>query len=614
MAKQTEVATNSEQNVVCMVSEAHPYSTTTCESAGQAQIACNADVNNQQSDPAGELSISLFFRMGPQMDALRIALWLRTSLLLIVAVVVLAAPVAAQQRPQTTVEKVAEMLSQALKAATGKARPQRLRNVVPMQMAQPVQQEAPAPAANEVQQRASRLQAYAAAMQAWITQQAELTPDQVQQFSASVEKAIEASQAKFQQAPRAHQQLNQQLSDYFPICFTAANGAAREIDVVPHQSHQSKNRELDLFPDDRQVKNIQLTPEQRQQLLRAIEARFEFREQASLQHVLNLLDAELYLTADQRQQMGEGIAGMIDRDASCFSFQPTTYYFPQTSIARTIKPGPHLQVLTEAQQDRAKDLASMGSGSYNSEQYILFQSTEGVDTWQDKLTEASTEQRKRLTRAMDVRVAFHGLSQALSDQEIRHLRVAGKGAVEEVLAAWKEQSRRQLKSYEDQVVRFNGNFSFGLNVADVYQLESNSIWKHAVESLTQNDTDALASRHNVRLDATARFVVAMLDRELWLNADQRQALLDAVKKELPDPDYRIANHRYYGEVTLLAIPLFKLSKTDLAILSPAQQKAWDAMQGMFQHDGNFVRVQMKNGGQMAFSLPSVIRRPVRENN
>jgi hypothetical protein len=245
----------------------------------------------------------------------------------------------------------------------------------------------------------------------------------------------------------------------------------------------------------------------------------------------------------------------------------------------------------------------VGSGSYNSEQYILFQSTEGIDTWQDKLTEVTVEQRKRLARAVDVRVAFHGLSQSLSEQEIHYLRVAGKGAVEEVITAWKELSRRQLKSYEDQVMRFNGNFSFGLSVADVEKLEVNDIWKHAVESLTTQDTDALARRDAVRLDATARFVVAMLDRELWLNSDQRDVLLEAVKKELPDPDYRISNSRYYGEVTLLCIPLFKLSKTDLAIFTAPQQKAWDAMQNMFQLDGNYVRVQMKNGGQMSFSLP-----------
>lgn len=521
------------------------------------------------------------------MDALRIALWLRTSLLSIVAVVFISAPLAAQQRQQSAVEKLADAIGEALKAATGTAKPKRRPNVVPMQQVQPVQQ-VPPPAANEVKEREARLQRYSKTMQAWITQQGDLNPDQVQQLSTMMERVIESSQNRFRQAPRAAQQRNQQLSDYFPIRFTADKGAAREIQV--------------LLPISR-IKDVQLTAEQQQRLTQAAAERQEFLEEANVDYVLNMLDAELHFTIDQRDRIAPSIAKLIDRDASCFSFQPQTYYFPQTSIAKTIRPGKHLEVLTKAQRDRASDLASVGSGSYNSEQYILFQSTEGIDTWQDKLTDVTVEQRKRLSRAVHVRVAFHEVSQGLSEKEVHYLRVAGKGAVEEVIAAWKEQSRRQLKSYEDQVARFNGNFSFGLSVADVHKLEANKIWKHAVESLTTKDSDATAKRDAARLDATARFVVAMLDRELWLNSDQRHILVEAVRKELPDPDYRISNSRYYGEITLMCIPLFKLSKTQLTVLNPAQKQVWETMQSLFQWDGNFVRVQMRNGGQISFSLP-----------
>ncbi|MEZ6127178.1 MAG: hypothetical protein R3C59_00685 [Planctomycetaceae bacterium] len=520
------------------------------------------------------------------MDPLRITRWLKNLLTLAVLAVALMAPTQAQQRPATAIEKLAELLGGALKAATGKEEPKAARPAPAVLFAQP----AVPLAEKEVKERLKRLQAYAAVMQDWVDAQCELTEEQTKNLAAATDKAISVEQLSWKNGRPNDQRNNRGLSDFFPVRFTDTNGAARAVEILRVRS---------------KLTGVQLTTEQTEKLAAAVEERKQFHRGAALGYILNLLDDELFLTADQRQVIGAGIRKKVNLEAACYSFMPQTYYFDQTSIVDTVREGnDYLEVLTKSQKQRAKDLAALDGGSYNSEQYISFSSDEGIDTWQDKLREAGLTQKERLQRAVAVRVDFYEMAYDLPPQSARRLLVAGKGAVDEVVAAWQEQTQRQLKSYEDQMGRFaGGNFSFSMSVADIRQLEHNDIWKYTVESVVTGTTDAMAARNEARSAANARFIVAMLDKELWLEPFQRDRLLTAVQNELPSPDYNDPNRRYFGEISLLCIPLFKFSKHDLTVLSRNQKTTWEVIREPFQFDGNYVRVQMQNGGQMSFVIP-----------
>lgn len=502
-------------------------------------------------------------------------------------------PLRAQEERATAIEKLADFLGGALKAATGKAIPRRVRPAAPVEM---LAQPAPAIVRpeREVKARLKRLQAYSVVMQDWATATAELSEQQRQALQKVAAVAVSDGQREWQQGhPDQRNAVFQQqrgLGDYFPIRFTDVQGAARAVNILQEQ---------------KKLVDLSLTTAQQTALQTAEQEREQFHRDATLGYIMNLLDEELYLTATQRETMRESVGHQVDLTGACFGFQAQNYYFDEKSITGIVKSGgAHLNALTPSQKLRAKDLASMENGSYNSEQYLSFSSEEGIDTWQDKLKEAVVTQKARLTRVIGVRVAFHRMSHQLSDQQTRRLQVAGKGAVDEVIASWKESSRKHLKSYEEQVGRFaGGNFSFGMQVPNVRQLEQNNIWKHTEESIASGVTDALTARNEARRTATAKFIVAMLDKELWLEPFQRERLLDVVRKELPSEENVEPNRRYFSEISLLCIPLFKFSRHDLTILSPHQREVWDEMKEPFNFDGNYVRAQMQNGGQMSFRIP-----------
>jgi len=57
------------------------------------------------------------------------------------------------------------------------------------------------------------------------------------------------------------------------------------------------------------------------------------------------------------------------------------------------------------------------------------------------------------------------------------------------------------------------------------------------------------------------------------------------------------------ELSLLCIPLFKLSKLDLTILSPPQRAVWAGMKKPFTKQNGYLRVQTKHAGTMMIRLP-----------
>lgn len=520
------------------------------------------------------------------MNPLRSSTALKASLL-ITAMVCTSAPMASKADAQeTAMEQLAKAIGDALKAATGK-NVKKKRVVAEQMWAQPAMPALLTPEA-ELKQRKVRLEAYSEVAAAWLDGCVSLQPEQQRALRATLDKEIATSQQAAKKPQPNRNGGTQGFSDHFAITFTDKNGAGKGLNVL-QQKHL--------------LAEANLTPQQLAALDEAAKERQEFYESAALGHILNQLDDELYFTTAQRAAIADVVREKAYLSAACYALHPVNYYFQQTPITSDIANVKQLDFLGEAQKRRAADLVGQNQ-HLESEQYISFQSNEGVDFWQEKLRDAMKSQRQRMMRAVAVRVDFHRASNEMSESDARHLQVAGKGATDATIAQWKTTSLQQLKSYEEHALQMgNGNFGFSLSVPDVQQVDSDPIWKHTVERLLPAASQQLTGRNNVRSDATAKFIVAMLDRELWLTQAQRDVLIDAVRKELPSPDTKIQNANYFLEVTLLTIPMFKLSKQDLAVLTDSQKSAFEAMKEPFQMQNRYVVVQMKNGGQMHLQIP-----------
>lgn len=441
-------------------------------------------------------------------------------------------------------------------------------------------------AKSELKKRAARLVAWSAAMRDWTSRVAKLSDEQKETLteinSKVVEQAIDGPGAKVAPNNRIAQQ--QGFGDHFVINFTAPNGLAKSVDLTGDLS---------------KLVFVKLTEKQKADLETAVKERRKFFQDANVGYILNLIDAELCLTEKQRDESAKIIRGSIDLDAACYAMQPMNYYFQQTSIATLFSNNAVRKLLTDSQKLRSSD-----SGN-QTQQSIMFKTNDGMDAWQDQLATVIRQQKGRLRRAADVRVDFEVTSAGLDEKDRRYLRVASKGAIEDVIKTWKTQTRQQLDSWGERAAgQFAGrNVSFGVTAADVKQFEKNKLWSFTVESLTEGKTTYSIKRDGIRSEAWARFVVAMIDKELWLSTSQREEMLKCVAAVMPPADYEVQNARYFREVGLLVIPLFKLSKRDLAFLTPAQKTAWDELKKPFQHQGNYVLVQMKNGGSMHLTIP-----------
>lgn len=515
------------------------------------------------------------------MNPLRSPKWLRAAVL-ITALLCVPAPQARAQ--QTAIEKLAEVLGDALKAATGREVKQKAA-VARQVLAQPAMPAVLTPEA-ELKARKVRLDAFRDVSIAWLDGTVSLADNQQLLLEKTLDQAIASSQVAAKKPQANNQRMNRGYVDHFAITFTDTDGAARKVDLLHFE---------------KLLAETDLTPEQAVRLAAAAKERREFHQSATLGHILNILDAELYFTAGQRTAIGDAAREKIQLNSACYALRPMNYYFQQTPITPLLKRGNHLNVLSEAQKRRATDLSATNTD--NAEQYVSFQSNEGIDLWQDTLRNAIKAQRERLTRAVAVRVDFHQALNEMSDSDARHLQVAGKGATDAAIARWKTTSRQQLKTFEQHAMGAIGNFSFSLQVPNVDQIDADGIWKHSMEQLVPKSTDQLNLRDSVRLEATAKFVVAMLDKELWLTKAQREILIDAVRKELPSPDTKIQNANYFLEVTLLTIPMFKLSKRELSVLTDTQKAAFEAMKKPFQKQNSYILVQMQNGGQMHLQIP-----------
>ncbi|MEZ6060552.1 MAG: hypothetical protein R3C19_09340 [Planctomycetaceae bacterium] len=225
-----------------------------------------------------------------------------------------------------------------------------------------------------------------------------------------------------------------------------------------------------------------------------------------------------------------------------------------------------------------------------------------MDQWNSVLDEAVDEQRDRFILASELRTSWLQQTLDLKPEQTRHLTVAGKGAATQCVAKWKEQTRRSLDRWKDRAAQqFAGrNVRYGLSLPRTEQLDQNNLWQHTVQKF---DTAGVQQeRSRFQRDAVARYLTAMLDKELWLTADQREPLEALVRESLPE-SFR-PRQTYLKEVELLVIPLFGIADDDVSqVLTKSQQAAWQEIRNQFQVNGRTVLMDTQNGNQFHFALP-----------
>lgn len=491
-----------------------------------------------------------------------------------------------RKRP-TALEEVAGGLAELFRAAAGnrvRARPVAQAQVAEVAMVEPIQE------LDEDQKEKQRVRvgAYNEAMLNWLTVTCDLSAEQQEQVRKIAAAKAETLLQKWSKVAPRNQ--NGQLSPIFPVKFTLRYGGAESLDLTRHSKEL-----LEVLSED-----------QADRLNEAKADRDAFFLEAVTGRVLNLLDAELYLSGQQRNdmrtQLQKRLKGM---ESTSFSLHGQSYYLPQQSISFLLQRGNHLDVLSERQMRRAKDLAQIAqSQHYNNEQYIQFESSAGVDGWHEHLEKSAKEQKARVLRGCSVRADFYRAEWQLPEKHGRMMEIVAKGVADRMIADWKETVRRQLKTYEQQAGAFGGNFSFSMSVVDLDKIDKEPLWKHTLDRVRPETPASDYDRSNEMRQATARHLTGLLDRELWLLPAQRPDVEQLVFKTIPEDGNLRSNYTYMEDVAGLVIPMFKFSQRDAEIFDDDQDFIWDLMKENFDFNGSYVIVALPNGGQFHFNIPN----------
>lgn len=428
-------------------------------------------------------------------------------------------------------------------------------------------------------ERNARVEAYAACMLQWVQRELELSDSDQEALKAVLEEKCRL--AKEAKAP----QNRNNMPGHMALKFTETGALASRIDALLSR---------------KSLADLPLTDEQKQRLKAAAERRNEHLAKANTGQAVNLIDGQFFLTQQQRQELAGCISNRLDVSRPCFSFTPQTYYFQQQALAPVVSAVEVAALWSPAQKARADALSSTPNNGNNG-QYLMFQMQGGTDDWDEQLQKHMTEQTEKMQTAMQVQVDYFKRLSSLNDQDSFYLQVAAKGAVDAVMTAWKRTTLQQLDRNREAFANRMGNIAFSIQTPRVESTQQNQIWTATLAELSPKNVELSKDRVESIKDATAAYMVGLLDRELWLSDEQRTALLKSIRKEVPAEGDGLMNQEYFRALSYLCVPMFKLSKEDLKVLSPEQKKAWTLLKKPFSLNGVYVQFETEHG-QMMFEM------------
>ncbi|MEO2017519.1 MAG: hypothetical protein ABGZ53_24465 [Fuerstiella sp.] len=479
-------------------------------------------------------------------------------------------------------------------------RPKVIRRAMPVPLRLPqleIMQRKIKPPAAEIEQRLGRLQAYSRATQDWVASVCDLSDEQTAKLAAICRQNVDASQKNWLKKAQNANRSNR-FSDTFPIKFTLRPGAADDIDLVRF-----------LKPID-SLQSL-LTVEQTEALNAAIAERRQFQVDCMVGQTINIMDVELFLTVEQREHFRTTLPSRVENLlGQSLSLFPQTYYYRQSSIASLMQNGDHLNVLTDIQIIRAQKISATDRKKVQdiNQQYVRFRSSESEEQWHNRLEEGATVQRDRVYQACAVRANYHHAADDLSESQTRHLMVAARGVAEDIVRTWKKQAQKTLDSYTRRMAPggpFGGNISFSVRVVDLALIDQNSIWQHTLANFTNGTDHAVQIRGESRRQADAATIVGFLDRELWLHQDQRSQLTELVYDCVPENGVAFNQSTiHFADVSLILLPLFRMSQQDVSMLTPPQQDVWKKLKAHFHFTERAAHVlNLANGGSISIEIP-----------
>ncbi|MCP4787673.1 MAG: hypothetical protein GY903_16805 [Fuerstiella sp.] len=509
-----------------------------------------------------------------------------------------AADAARAQEQALQLRSLADMIGGAIQDAFN-PEPKVIRRAAPVPARIPqvnvVQRNAnPQPA--EIERRLGRLQAYSRVTQDWVASVCGLSDEQTAKLAANCRQNVEMSQNNWLQKPRrARSSLS--FGDTFPINFTLQPGAADDIDLVRFSKPVTSLQSL-------------LTVEQKEAFNAAVAERRQFQVDCMIDQIINIMDAELFLTMKQREHFQKTLPSRVKGlQGQSLSLSPYTDYYRQSSIASLMQSGDHLNVLTDIQQARAQEFSATDRNDVQNinQQHLRFRSSESAEQWQNRLKQGAAIQRDRVYLACAVRANYHRAADNLSDTQTRHLMVAARGVAEDIVRAWKKQTQKAFNAAAQRVAaggQIRGDFLFLVRVVDLALIDQNSIWRHTLAKFTDRTGHAVRVRGEARRKADAATIVGFLDRELWLHPDQRSQLANLVWECVPENGVTFNQSTIHlVDVALILLPLSRMSQQDVSMLTPTQQDVWKTLKAHFHFTERTAQVlNLANGRSLSIEI------------
>ncbi len=466
-----------------------------------------------------------------------------------------------------------------------------------------------------LQERKERLDRHMAVFRDWLKKICSLSNDQEQSLSVICEAEVRISQISWKNDPNFRQSTR--LTDYEPVEFTNIAGAA---ECLLRARFCSQLKEL-------------LTAEQLDQLEKATAKRDVSHDTADCRYMASQFDEVLELTNEQFDVLEQRFRTLLPYASSrLVSARPGTEPLRYQALAPVMARVSEL-TLTYEQRRRTSELTAAVEANQN---LLRFRCSTEEGRLETELQKIMTLQRSEMIRISDETVAQLEKEWNLNPAQVTYLRLAGRGAGIKYLEQWKaanlvrlnelaatrkkmqevivvQQERLQRLTIEAAqarglnpaiairpaaVVELNCELT-GINRQDMFH---HPIWLQAVRAVRPEEDAPKIIDSQRRLQSIAMFIVVTLDRELWLTEQQRDDLLELVRRTTPSSNEQISAEG--RELVWLAIPLARISRSEVArILNEPQLQVWDLLIQRYQLRDNQIKLRTLTDTQLTWSLP-----------
>lgn len=398
----------------------------------------------------------------------------------------------------------------------------------------------------------------------WVEHVCQLSEDQKNRVNLVVQDEID-KYLQFVKLDHFYLPQNDSMKEYSPIRFVSGKGAAG---VIFHAGLEQKVLE---HLDNNQQEKYRLATKKREESLHHF----------FLTYLVNKVDEQLFLTTEQRTQLGKILDENFNRlESGAYAFAPQSYSvieqaFPDFLASSSL-------ALNQSQKVRLLDLLQPPPDE------ILLQIQEEKEAWFEKLDAAIQAREDLINRALEPRIAYVSNLPDVSSAELKYLRVAWKGASRRVNEEWKNfVDDNYFKPWGKVAVeRPELSFTFNVSVTRVSEFECNPFWQNALKKVMPEEIyKKRIERHRTAL---AGYATALLDQELWLTSNQQKQAYNALLDS-----YLCEDMTDYSAYPLCLIGMTTCGKVRDKIevlLNQTQLQAYETLRSEFQVNDNHLMI------------------------